>query len=216
MAKKRGRPRIVKPETAGVAVAEAAVTVYAERYAGRRWWLLGIKVDKERGQLPCHSHVCGGLNWGQGTQRQTESDGWAALDDHRSRSIRVILSWDQVNAAVTDVKAFIVRWRRHIHMTSKGAAEGYATEIISLVNRYKVRDEQTKTFRPSGYRYQPLPADEPLSKYLVLVPKQFIAKQRGFLPQIADLPTMLELDPTLVSDRLLALSADEVAEDEVW
>ena len=213
MAKKKVRT----PAASDIAHDAADVAcVYDERYSGRRWWMLGIKLDKERRQLPCHSHVCGGMAWQQGTQRQVDADGWAALDDHRSRVVRGIYSYEQIREAVGAVRHFVVRWQRHAHHTPQGQSEGYATQIISLANRHKVKDDATKQFRPSGWRYQPLPTDEPLAKYLVLVPRRMLETRRGFLPRIEELPSMLDLDPRLVPERLVALMGDESLDDEPW
>lgn len=219
MAKKRGRPRIEKPDASPVAVAEAAepAGVYHEKYTGRKWWLLGIKIDKERGQLPCHSHICGGVNWQQGTQQTVDAGGWMALDDHRTRVVRGHYTSDQIERAVCEVKHFIVRWRRHVHHTTKGPTEGWATEIISLANRYKVKDDIKKQYVVSGYRYQPTASDVPITMYLVLFPRSMLETgRRGFLPRIDEVPSMLDLDPSLISDRLQTVTEVESAEDEPW
>ena len=213
--KKRGRPPKNRDTTA---IAESpSRSVYKESYDGRRWWLLGIKVDQERKQLPCHSHVCGGINWQQGTQRQVEADGWMALDDHRTRVVRALYSWTQINRAVRDIRNFVVRWAHHTYQTAKGVSEGWRTEIVSLSNRYKVKLDSNKPFEPSGYRFHPRADDVPLSKYLILFPRSLLeTKRRAFLPRIDELPSMFELDSSLISDRLVTTSGEEQMEDEIW
>lgn len=216
--KKRRRAAPVSPVTklpaSGVMVADAPHP-YRESYAGRKWWFLGIKVDQEREQLPCHSHVCGGINWQQGTQRQVDSDGWIGLDDHRRRVVASLYSWQQIQRAVSEVKHFIVRWRRHEYQTARGSREGWATDIISLENRHKVRIDPKEESKGGSYRYFPEKSDVALASYLILIPRTYV-KTKEFRPTVKGLPSMLDLDPSLINERLESVQTEQVWEDEPW
>ena len=73
-------------------------------------------------------------------------------------------------------------------------------------------------FVAAGYRYSPGPNDVPVSKYLIFIPrKQFEEVTGGKNPQtsLENLPTMFDIDPTLIPNRM-GDAAGSLFADEVW
>jgi len=90
---------------------------------------------------------------------------------------------------------------------------------LSLENRLKTYDKKKEVFVPTGYRYQPGPDDEPLSRYLVFVPRSFLEKSSGgklFEPDLNGVPTMLDIDSSLIPDRISQRDQVVAGGDEVW
>ncbi len=227
MAKKRGRPRKVNPEdsTSSVAGGIATITdsgIYNPEYLGRKIWFLGIKVDPERNVMPFHNRGFGGVPFQQGTQRQTMVDDegtWLTLDTHRTRVVRQHLYAEQVLRAVASIKQRLVRWQKGSQILARGkSVTRWSASVISLKHRIKTYNKKEEEFVPSGYRYYfESASDVPVAQYLVLVPRSFIddpsaGKSTGI--DIVGLPSMLDLDSSLIPDRMN--QRDLAAEDEPW
>ncbi len=223
MAKKRGRPKgsTAKTQVAVLDDVGKDPSIYAPDYTGRRWWLLGIKVDEEREQLPFHNSAFGGVAWQQGAQQQTrDADGWVGAEGHRTRLGRQLLSSGQVKRVVREIKQKVIRWQRIRRDTPRGIVERWRADILSLEHRVKGYDEKDKKFVPGGYRFYPGPNDEPISKYLVFISRAYVVKLsdsgKFYEPSLRALPTMLDLDSSLIPDRMTAGQDDMAAGDEVW
>ena len=194
-------------------------SIYAPEYSGRHWWILGIRIDEERNQIPFHNSAFGGIPWQQGTQREVQvQEGWMGLEIHRLRLTHQIMYAHQAKRAVAEIKQKVVRWQPR-KRDEHDSVKRWKADIISLEHRIKSRDPETRKFIPSGYRYQPGPNDEPLSKYLVFIPRSELQKMSGgvfYEPDLKKIPTMLELDPSLIPDRMAGRAVDIEAGDEAW
>ncbi len=225
---KRGRPRKVPVESVeeerdAVAVLDQAPTegagIYEPNYSGRRYWLLGIKIDEERQQIPFHNAAFGGVGFQQGTQHQVVEDGWLGLDRHRVRLGRALLDAEQVRQAVSEIRQKVVRWQKHLQETSKGPVDRWAASVFSLEHRIKSYDKKKEQFVPAGYRYTAQKNDVPVSNYLVFVPRSMLEEAgRGkfYEPDLMSMDTMLDLDPSLVPDRMSGKHDPSQGGDEVW
>jgi hypothetical protein len=224
--RKRGRPRKNPlPETqSATAVAEPPDSIEGfEPYTGTKQWLLAIKGDPEKGgALPCARVALGGVVFQEGTQRvvQIENEGvYQGLDTHRQRVTSLQLTHEQSIRVLSAMKERLVRWRKRTHETAKKTIERWGATVYCLEHRVKVRNPQTRMHEPAGYRYSQTPSDEPLAKYLVFIPFE-AAEARGCRRgTIADLPTVLDLDPTMVPTRwsdTLATTVGESIEHEDW
>ena len=197
-----------------VAVAEKEESsIYEPGYSARRWWLLGIKIDTERNIVPFHNSAFGGIPWQQGTQNQVIEDGWLTLDQHRLRLTRQQLYASQVCRAASEIRQKVVRWIAR-------PRDRWAADVLSLEHRVKTYDKKKEIFVPAGYRYQPGANDEPISKYLVFIPRsmveQFSSGGKLFQPDLTSIPTMLDLDSSLIPDRMSRKPEGIAAEDEPW
>ena len=225
---KRGRPRKVPLESTeatgdAVAVLDPAPTeagIYEPDYEYRRYWMLGIKVDEERQQLPFHNAAFGGTGWHQGTQRQVRTeDGWLGLDHHRVRLCRELLSAEEVRLAVSSIRQKVVRWVKKLQETDKGTVERWAASVFSLENRIKTYDKKKEQFVPAGYRFTANKDDVPVSSYLVFIPRSMLEKAgtgNFYEPNIDTMDSMLDLDPSLVPDRMSGKHDPSDGGDEVW
>lgn len=209
-------------DSPSMAVAEAESTIYAPDYKGRKWWLLGIRVDEERGMVPFHNAPFGGVPWQQGTQNQVEVEpGWIGLDSKRARLTPQLLRSDQVVRCVSEIKQKVVRWRRRQRDAAHGTTFRWAAQVLSLEHRIKTYDKKNEEFVPSGYRYEPGDNDVPVSSYLIFVRRsrlqELVGGSSGFSqPELTKIPTMLELDPGLIPDRMSGKREDFEAGDEPW
>lgn len=187
-------------------------SIYAPEYSGRIWWLLGIRIDEERNQIPLHNAAFGGVPWQQGTQREVAvQEGWTGLEIHRLRLTPQILFAPQVKRAVGEIKQKVVRWQSR--------PRGWKADVLSLEHRIKTFDPEKRKFVPSGYRYQPGKSDEPLSKYLVFISRKKLRESSGESYEELDvkkIPTMFELDPSLIPDRMSGEEENIAAGDEPW
>ncbi len=223
---KRGRPRknpeAVAESGSSVAVLEpkADPGIYSPSYSGRRYWLLGIKIDAERGQIPFHHSAFGGTAWKEGTQNQVVEDGWLALDQYRIRLSRELLSAEQVKRAVSEIRQKVVRWKKRRQEFLDGAVDRWAADVLSLEHRIKTYDKKKEQHVPSGYRYTAGLNDVPVSRYLVFIPRTMLEGQSGrgklYEPDIESMDSMLDLDPTLVPDRMTGRDDPDSGGDEVW
>jgi len=194
-------------------------SLYSPEYSGRIWWYIGIRIDEERQQIPFHNSAFGGIPWMQGTQREVVvQEGWMGLEIHRNRLTPQILFARQVRRAVLEIKQKIIRWQARERDNLKGPARRWKADILSLENRIKTHDPEKRKFIPSGYRYSPGPNDEPISKYLVFIPRKKLLEtaDRLYEPNLRKIPTMLELDPSLIPDRMSGQQEDIAAGDEPW
>lgn len=214
---KRGRPK-KDPSDAGTIVKTTA-DLYCPDYTGRKWWLLGIKTDPDRNNhLPFHNNAFGGIAWQHGTQNQVIDDGWLGLDRHRRRLTRQILSSAQVRRAVVEIRQKVVRWIHRVHQTSRGTSVRWAASILSLEHRTKTLDRKKQEFVPAGHLYHPGPNDEPVSRYLVFLPRSRLEEfgLQFYDPDLEKFPAMLELDPSLIPDRMKVKDQEVAAGDEPW
>lgn len=192
--------------------------IYDPKYQSRRWWILGVRVDEERQIIPFHNHAFGGIAWQHGTQKQVLEDGWLGLDSHRLRLTRELLRDEQVIKCAKQIKNTIIRWKSRKSDTAQGPVMRWAADVLSLEHRIKVRDVKKQQFIPAGYRYHAGPGDVPVSSYLILIPKDMLdAHDSGgfFSPNLQAIPTMLDLDPSLIPTRMSEPGEDSVA-DEKW
>lgn len=218
---KRGRPRKkreLEPEDGAVAVLDKA-DIYAPDYEARHWWFVGIKVDRERNQMPFHNFPFGGVGFQQGTQRTVVTEEvWLSLDGHRTRVVRQHLYAHQVKRAAESIKQCVVRWYKRTHVISAGQPKTrFAADVISLENRIKSYNTKKKEFVAAGYRYHPTRTDVPVSKYLVLIPRGFLNDpSAGKITEIDinSLPSMFDLDPSLIPDRMGG--HESAVGDEPW
>ena len=218
---KRGRPR-KNPEPEGsVGVLETS-RIYEPDYQARLWWFVGVKVDKERNHLPFHNMAFGGVPFQQGTQRQVVSeDAWLSLDAHRTRVVRQHLYSQDIERIIQSIKHRVVRWSRSVRSIKEGKQViRWSAKVLSLENRIrvKIREGLIEKFVPGGYRFHPTENDVPLSKYLVLITRGFLKDPgAGKLTEldINNLPSMFDLDPSLVPDRM-GNSTDNPLADEPW
>lgn len=187
-------------------------SIYAPEYSGRIWWLLGIRIDEERNQIPLHNAAFGGIPWQQGTQREVAvQEGWTGLEIHRLRLTAQILYAHQAERAAREIKQKVVRWQNR--------PRGWKADVLSLEHRIKTFDPEKRKHVPSGYRYQPGRSDEPLSKYLVFIPRKKLREMSGESYRELDvkkIPTMFELDPSLIPDRMSGEEENIAAGDEPW
>ena len=203
------------------AVAEPESNIYAPDYRARRWWLLGIRIDEERNMIPFHNTAFGGVAWQQGTQNQVMEDGWLGLDRHRARLTRQQLSAEQVIKCVASIKQMVVRWKARQRDTDRGKSARWAADIVSLEHRIKTYDKKKEEHVPAGYRYQPGVDDVPVSSYLILIPRGRLKDLAGGVggfsqPELTKIPTMLDLDPSLIPDRMSKKEEDFAVGDEPW
>ena len=185
------------------------LTVYSPDFDGRRWWMLGIKIDEARDIIPFHNAAFGGIPWQQGTQNQIMDDGWLGLDRHRMRLTRQLLYASQVIRAVSEIKQKVVRW-----------SADKRSQILSLEHRIKTYDNKKKQFVFGGHRYHPGSNDIPVSRYLVFLPRtgmeEFTDSGKSYEPNLNSLPSMLDLDPSLIPDRMSGRQDGLSVADEAW
>lgn len=183
--------------------------IYSPDYPGRRWWLLGIKVDEKRDIIPFHNAAFGGVPWQQGTQNQIMDDGWLGLDRHRMRLTRQLLYASQITKAVSEIQQKVVRWQADKR-----------SQILSLEHRIKTYDKKKEKFVAAGYLYHAGSNDIPVSKYLVFLPRtgmeEFSDSGKLYEPNLNSLPSMLDLDPSLIPDRMSGRQEGVSVEDEAW
>lgn len=225
-----GRPRKVpEPESTDSAVAtldpepevNAESDIYSPDYPARKYWLLGVKFDEERGQIPFHACAFGGIGWQEGTQNQVRTeDGWLGLDAYRIRVSPMLLSSDQVRRAVSDIRQKVVRWQRRRQETLAGPVKRWRADVLSLEHRIKTRDKKKEEFVPAGYRYTPGVNDVPVSKYLVFIPRAMLQAKPGggklYEPSLDSMSSMFDLDPSLIPDRMSGDHAVSGVGDEAW
>ncbi len=221
---KIGRPRKQRPqeESSPTTVEQRTDTysvVYSPSFEARRVWFVGVKVDQEKHQLPFYNRGFGGIPFQYGTQKpQMSEDLWLTLDGHRTRVVRQHLDALKIKRAVLSIRNTVVRWKAARHATSGGEAmTRWSAEILSLETRVKSFSLKEKAFLPVGYLNNAQSTDVPVSKYLVLIPRDLVTDRGAGIQEldIDSLPSMFDLDPTLVPDRMRVVEAGSVT-DEPW
>lgn len=225
MARKRQQP--AEAPAAGertgadpISVERTEESPYSQEYAGRRWWIVGVKHDPERQRPPFDSQAFGLIEFTTGIQRPINADGWLALDRHRIRAYAVHIPYSFIQRAIPQIKNSFVRWQRRVREDEKGQATivSFAAEVYNSETRHKEINPLTKQLEPLGQRVHHMEhGDVPVASYLVLIPRKMLKAMGApvdqfYEPDLDKLPTILELDPSLRPPA----PEGEPTDDEPW
>jgi hypothetical protein len=221
--------------------AKKAQTVYQDSYKGLRTWFAAIKPRKngeretETGRAvpiflyPAFAVTIGGpeINIGGTTfqartqkpislEEEDSGDTWWALSDQKDPGYFFSCPFNQIQRTIARMKDFVVRWGG---WNQKKKAFRRAS-ILDLTDRHRSVLPDGVTMVEGVFLNQAKPGDEPLSKYLILLPCErkhpanSLAKWGG-RENALRLPSILDVDPEAYPPQLDGLEdLEEPQEDQ--
>lgn len=156
-----------------------------EPFKGRRRFFVSMK--KAGGDIsPIQNHAFGGIPFQAFTQSVVDMQDGSGNQQLSAPlgGTYVMLTWSQIQKAAESIQAFRIR------------RIGRRCLLISLASQRAVWSEKERCHVRTQYRYYPQDGDEPVAKYLVLLPAETVERSGG-REYVEKMPSMLDRDPCL-------------------
>ena len=200
-AKKTKTATIEKPE-------EKEPGMFA-RFADKKKFFVGIKANDE-GMVPAHGYSIAGITFPVFTQTPIATDGsqlpgrpakkvkgtvWLTLSNAEAGDF-LELTHEQVAGVLEDAPFYLVKWQRG-YDEDRDEEVTRRAKIVHLLQKNLAPDKKNiGQWVETTYMHDIAEGDEPLAKYLVLIPGDKLSEY-GDRQDIDDLPSLVDLCPEM-------------------
>ena len=182
---------------------------FFERFSGAKRHFLGIKSNEE-GMVPCHGYSVAGINFPVYTQTPVATDGsnlpgrpvkkmkgsvWLTLSNAEAGDF-LDLTHEQVQRVLEHAPFYYVKWNRGWDEDLDQEVTRRAS-IVNLLQKNLAPDRKNLgEFVETSYMHDIVTGDEPLAKYLVLIPGDKLSDY-GDRQDIDELPSLVDIFPEM-------------------
>lgn len=180
-----------------------------EKFQGKKKHFLGIKANEE-GVVPCHAYSIAGITFPVYTQVPISTDGsslpgrpvktkgtvWLALSNAEAGDF-LELTQAQVGRVLEHATHYCVKWNRGYDEDQDKDVIRRASIVNLLQKNLAPHPERVGTWVETGYMHEANEGDDPLAKYLVLLPADKMSEY-GDRQDIDTLPSLADLFPEML------------------
>lgn len=180
-----------------------------ERFTGAKRHFLGIKSNDE-GMVPCHGYSVAGISFPVFTQTPVATDGsnlpgrpakkvkgsvWLTLSNAEAGDF-LELTHEQIKRVLEHAPFYYVKWSRGYDEDQDKDVTRRASVVNILQKNLAPDPDRIGQWVETSYMHEIHDGDEPLAKYLVLIPGDKLSEY-GDRQDIDDLPSLVDLCPEM-------------------